>query len=157
VVRLWERPIEAFLTGPPALAPLVAVADWHRDMSDEELADVLRRAVHRLTTEAPPGLVTRLMSATVILTELRIGSQRANAMFELLEAEKESVAVRMLLDRVRADEHRKTLLRQGERKFGAPDPAVTEAVGAIKDLERLQRMADAILDAKSWDEFLATP
>jgi hypothetical protein len=49
------------------------------------------------------------------------------------------------------------LLRLGRIRFGAPDPATEAALTATKDLERLERMGEAILTAQSWQELLATP
>ena len=53
-------------------------------------------------------------------------------------------------------EARKLLLRMGQRKFGAPEPAAEAAVQAIADLDRLERMSDRIFDATSWPDLLAT-
>ncbi len=50
----------------------------------------------------------------------------------------------------------KLLLRLGRKRFGPPDSATETELTAIKDLERLERLADAILTAKSWTELLAT-
>ncbi|MGL6096478.1 MAG: hypothetical protein ACRC7O_11860 [Fimbriiglobus sp.] len=49
------------------------------------------------------------------------------------------------------------LLRQGRQQFGAPDPATESELKSIRDLDRLERLADAILTAKSWPELLGTP
>jgi hypothetical protein len=35
-------------------------------------------------------------------------------------------------------------------RFGAPDPATEAALAAMKDLERLERMGEAIFTAHSW-------
>ena len=47
------------------------------------------------------------------------------------------------------------MLRQGTRKFG-PEPTAESRLTAIDDLPRLERMADRMLDAVSWDDLLAT-
>lgn len=52
---------------------------------------------------------------------------------------------------------RKVLLRQGGKKFGAPDESTRAVLSAIEDEERLERMAEAILAASSWAEVLAVP
>ena len=49
------------------------------------------------------------------------------------------------------------LLRQGRRRFGQPDEATTVALKEIRDPDRLERLGDAIFDASSWQELLATP
>lgn len=46
------------------------------------------------------------------------------------------------------------LMRQGIKRFGGPDAAAE--LKSIRDLDRLERMADAILSAASWQELLAT-
>jgi hypothetical protein len=53
-------------------------------------------------------------------------------------------------------EARKLLLRQGRRKFGAPEPAIEATVQAITDLDRLERMSDRLLDVMTWQDLLAT-
>ena len=49
------------------------------------------------------------------------------------------------------------LLRWGRRRLGPPDESIVTALKAIKDLDRLGRLADAVLSATSWQELLATP
>ena len=49
------------------------------------------------------------------------------------------------------------ILRLGAKRFGAPAAATETAVRAITDHDRLQRMADRVLDATNWGEVLATP
>jgi transcription termination factor NusB len=49
------------------------------------------------------------------------------------------------------------LLRLGRRQFGELDASIESELKSIRDLERLERLADAILTAKSWPELLATP
>jgi hypothetical protein len=49
------------------------------------------------------------------------------------------------------------LLRQGKKRLGPADEVVVTALKAIKDLDRLNRLADAVLTVASWQELLATP
>ena len=49
------------------------------------------------------------------------------------------------------------LLRLGKRQFGAADSATEAAVTAIRDLDRLERMTEAVLTASNWQELLSTP
>ncbi|HEV3384773.1 MAG TPA: hypothetical protein VG097_08150, partial [Gemmata sp.] len=48
------------------------------------------------------------------------------------------------------------LLRQGEKQFGPLDASTEVELKSIRDLDRLDRLADAILTAKNWRELLAT-
>ncbi len=49
------------------------------------------------------------------------------------------------------------LLRQGRKRFGQPDEATIAALHAIKDVDRLERLADAVIEVGSWQDLLATP
>ena len=49
------------------------------------------------------------------------------------------------------------LLRQGRKRLRRADEATIAALHAVKDLDRLERLADAVIDVASWQELLATP
>jgi hypothetical protein len=57
----------------------------------------------------------------------------------------------------RLEESHRLLLRLGQSRFGRPDAAADAALRAIRDLDRLERLADAVLTGTSWQELLATP
>ncbi len=68
-----------------------------------------------------------------------------------------STAFDAMIERGQISECRRLVLRLGQKQFGAAaDPAVEAELTAIQDLDRLERFADAILTAKSWQELLAT-
>jgi hypothetical protein len=48
------------------------------------------------------------------------------------------------------------LLKQGRRLLGPPEPSVEAELTSIQDVERLDRMTEAILTVKSWEELLST-
>ncbi len=50
-----------------------------------------------------------------------------------------------------------TLLRQGTKKFGEPHDASVRRLAAVTNLDHLDRIADRIFDAVSWDDLLGTP
>ncbi len=55
---------------------------------------------------------------------------------------------------------KKTILRQGQKRFGPPDEAITARLGAItEDLARLDRMIDRLFEgtAANWQDLLDTP
>ena len=58
-------------------------------------------------------------------------------------------------------EARKLILRFGKKSLGAPNEAVTAALGTITDLQQLERLIEPLLErvvkVKSWQELLATP
>jgi hypothetical protein len=49
------------------------------------------------------------------------------------------------------------LLRHGSRRFGEPDHTTEKSLLAITDLDRLDRLTDAVLTTTNWRELLATP
>jgi predicted transposase YdaD len=59
----------------------------------------------------------------------------------------------------RVGEAQRMVLRQGGIRFGPPDQATRAAVEAIRDLDRLERIGDRILDMSigDWDGLLSTP
>jgi hypothetical protein len=54
-------------------------------------------------------------------------------------------------------EAQRIIIRVGQKRLGIADEATTAALKAIIDLDRLERLADAVLSAASWRELLATP
>ena len=53
----------------------------------------------------------------------------------------------------KTEEARSLLLRIGRNRFGAPDATVHAAL-ATASLERLEQMADRLLQVESWQELL---
>ncbi len=68
----------------------------------------------------------------------------------------ESTTYRGILEEGAIKELRKTLLRQGRIKFGAPDEATKAAIQSLTNLRRLERLSEQMLSASSWAELLAT-
>jgi predicted transposase YdaD len=56
----------------------------------------------------------------------------------------------------RFEEARALLLRLGAKRFGTAPSAIQEAVHAIADRERLERISERILEASDWNDLLAT-
>jgi len=52
---------------------------------------------------------------------------------------------------------RQSLLVLGQRRFGPPSPGVANTLNVTHDLSRLRQMMEAIIDASTWDDLLATP
>ena len=52
----------------------------------------------------------------------------------------------------------KLLLRQGTKRFGAPDAATLAAIEAIQDIDRLEAIGERILDPniQDWNDLLQT-
>jgi hypothetical protein len=63
----------------------------------------------------------------------------------------------MIIEQGCEKEAKSVLLRQGTRRFGAPDETISTQLSAITDLERLHRLEERVLDASTWQELLDTP
>ncbi len=57
----------------------------------------------------------------------------------------------------RANATRKIIAKLGPKSLGNADANVTNALNAIADIERLDRMVDRLDEASSWADLLATP
>ena len=129
------------------------------------LAPVIRRVVERLEREATPEDRAKLLTATYVLTGLRVMPQVAQRLFQGVRAMKESSTYQAILAEGRTEGRtegriealQKTLLRQGRQRFHtSPSEAVQAAIQAITDEGRLERMTERLLIASSWQELLET-
>jgi predicted transposase YdaD len=169
VVRTWRQPVERVLSGGLATLPLAPLAD----IAPEDLPDVIRRVDERLGREAEPSQGATIMTALVVLLGLRYTREVTRRMLDTIRGIEESHGYQLILERGlarglaegeargraegEAAEARRLLLRLGTRKLGPPDRATADAIAALADRERLERMADRLLDASSWAEVLAAP
>lgn len=158
VVRLWEQPVEAFLAGGVGTLPLAPLCQLPGNLTvDEALAGVIRRVAERIQAEAAPESVGDLLTATFVLTGMRVEPIRAVELFRGVSAMHASSTYQYILDEGRVAEARRILLLIGEVRFGAADEASSAALEAIADLGRLERMSKRLLSVSSWQELLATP
>jgi predicted transposase YdaD len=157
VIRLWQRPAEELLAGGLGVVPLAPLGKLPPGVRPPAgLAGVVGRVVERITREAAPDEGAELLTAAQVFTGLRAAKAKVKELFRGVRAMRESSGYQLILDEGREEEARKILLRQGQRKFGPPDPAVEATLQGITDLERLERMTDRIFDATSWPDLLAT-
>lgn len=162
VVRLWQQPVETLLQAGPAALPLATLC---RMPTGQQLPDALRDVVleiqRRLGRETSHAESMRLMTAAYILTGLRVRKTDLDSIYRGVGPMTESTAYDEAVEegelRGKISNSHTLLLRQGRRQFGLADEATESELKSIRDLERLERLADAILSAKSWAELLATP
>jgi len=98
---------------------------------------------------------------------LRFSPQFAQQVLQGVRQMRESSTYQFILDegraegraegeaRGRSDEARRLILRQGTKRFGAPDAATEAALAAVDTVERLEQLAERLLEAESWAELLA--
>jgi hypothetical protein len=124
---------------------------------EQALRGVIHQIDLRLSAEVSYSRAAQLMTAAFILTGLRAGRQNLSGIFRGVKVMHESSAFELYEEKGRVEECHRLLYRQGWNRFGAPEAEIGEALRAIQDLDRLERMADAVLTARSWQELLATP
>jgi predicted transposase YdaD len=141
--------------------------------ADEALPEVIARLVQRIDGEAPPEQGPILLTASFVLTGLRVSQQRVLELFQGVRKMRESTAYQAILDegraegeikgraegeiKGRAEEARRLLLRLGRKHLGDPEEAAEATVRAITDVERLELLAERITEVGSWQDLLRTP
>ncbi len=157
-IRLWQQPVERYLTGGIGLLPLAPLCQMPAEVSAEiAIRSVVQEIDRRLRSEVPNAEAARLMTAAFILTGMRVEKSQLVSIFDGVRVMHESTAYDVMLDEGRVDGQQRILLRLGRKYIGPPTPESESALKGIKDLDRLERMADAIFTAKSWEQLLATP
>lgn len=158
VVRMWQQPLAPFLTGGLNLLLLATLCQLPADQPIEEaLRGVVREIDRRLVAECEQGLAARLMTAAYILTGLRVEGDALGSIYDGVRTMHESSAYHLILDEGRIDGEQRLLLRLGRKWLGQPSEAIIAALRGIKDLDRLERLGDAVTDVASWQDLLATP
>lgn len=158
VVRMWEQPVERFLHGGLSLLPLAPLCQLPEDQPlTDSLRVVVREIDRRLAEECEPAQAARLMTAAYILTGLRIHRDKLGLIYDGVKVMHESSAYELILEEGAIKNAHRTLQLQGKQRFGTPTEDTVAALKAIKDLDRLERLTVAVLDAESWEELLDTP
>src|SRR5438067_877581 len=102
------------------------------------------------------------MTAAFILTGLRVAKETLASIYDGVRIMHESTAYDLILEEGRVEglregelrTYHRLLLRLGRKRFGPADAATESALTSIQDLDRLERMAEAVLSATSWQEWL---
>jgi hypothetical protein len=156
VVRMWQQPVEPFLRGGFGLLPLATLCRMPEDKPlAEALHDVVREIDRRLNQECEHPQAIRLMTAAFILTGLRVKKEDLASIYKGVRVMHESTAYDEAVEEGRIEATHHVLLKLGGKLLGPPDPSVESALTSIQDVERLDRMTEAILTVKSWEELLS--
>jgi len=98
-----------------------------------------------------------LMTAAYILTGMRLPREKLGSIYDGVKVMHESSAYDLILEEGAIKTSHRVLLRQGQMRLGTPNEETVAALKEIKDLDRLDRLVDAVLTVTSWQELLATP
>lgn len=161
IVRMWEQPVAPFLTGGLALLPLAPLCELPPNVTLEQaLRDVVHQIDQRLFATAPYERAVQLMTAAFVLTGLRAQRPYLDDIFRGVRVMHESSAFTYYEEKGRTEgriqECHRLLIRQGAYRMGSPDPTTESLIMCIRDLDRLERMGEAVLKVASWQELLAT-
>jgi hypothetical protein len=118
---------------------------------------IVREIDRRLAGECEPAQAARLMTAAYILTGLRIHRDNLGSIYDGVRIMHESSAYELIMEEGALKTAHRLLLLLGQRRFGSPGDETVSALKAIKDLDRLERLTVAVLNASSWQELLTTP
>jgi len=160
VVPLWERPAEAFLTGPLGTTPLAMLGALREGLPAQDgLTAVAQRLIVRLEQEAPADQARKLLTAAFVLTGLRVKRDVARQVFRGVQAMKDSDTYLAIVEEGEESKAKNVILRQGQKRFGPADESITAQLNSLTDLDRLDRLIDRLFDATaaSWQELLDTP
>jgi len=158
IVRLWHESPEAFLRGGVGLMPLATLCQPPQGMTVEEmLPGIIDEIGRRLTAEVARPEAVWLMTAAFILAGLRLPRTTLASIFAGVDMVHESSAFEIMEDRGRVRGARRLLARQAQERFGIATAEAEIAIREVSDLERLERMAVAILRSADWNEVVATP
>jgi hypothetical protein len=157
VVRLWEQAAESFLTGSLGLLPLAVLGKLPANRTVEDAArEVIQRIEARLLVELPRERAVVLMRAAAILASMRIKKNDLLRLFQGVGLMGEVAAFDYLVEQGEIKRLQKTLIKLGRRQFGRPDEASEAILQSIVDLDRLERLEEAIFTVNSWQDLLNT-
>jgi hypothetical protein len=157
IVRVWEVPATAWLSGGLGLVPLAPLGSVQK----ADLPAVVARMKRRFDREAP-SQAKELWSAAYILMGLCYEQALIQTLLRGVVNMKESVTYQAILEegeaigeaKGEAKEARKMLLLQGRDRFGEPSAKIAARLDAVTDLSRLESLAIRLLHVKSWEELL---
>jgi len=158
VIRVWERSADDLLRGGLGTLPLVPLAA----IDPGRLPALIRQMDLRLRREVSPDAIRDFWATTMILMGPRYDEVQVDELLRGVRQMRESVTYQAILregrdeGRVegRVEGERRLVARLGTQRFGAPGPSVVAALDALTDVDALERLADRLLTAQSWDDLL---
>ncbi len=153
VLRVWEVPAAAWLSGGLGLVPLAPLGS----VPKAHLPAVVAQMKQRFDREAP-SQTKELWSAAYILMGLRYETAMVQSLLRGVVNMKESVTYQAILEEGeaigKAEQTRRMLLLQGRDRFGEPAAKIVALLDAVTDLGRLEALVIRLLHVKTWEELL---
>jgi hypothetical protein len=154
IERVWKRPVEFWRERGIYLDAAFSLVTEEAERDLEGQALNLRERVR--ASGVDETIANALLNSSYFLCGLRYNWDMVTEIFRRLDMLlEESSTYQHVLEKGETKGQRRTLLRQGTKKFGPPSAAIADTLNAITDVQRLERLAERILDVRSWDELLA--
>jgi len=153
VIRVWELSSADLMAGPIGLVPLALLTND----AEPKLPELVRQMDERVSRELGDTEDAHLMkTACMLLLGMRYDVPIVRRLFAGVTNMRESAGYQIILDEGQLAALQRTVLRLGRKRFGPPTADVESQIKAIDidDLDRLDRMVDALDQVKSWDELL---
>jgi predicted transposase YdaD len=151
IIRVWEVPVERFLSGGLSTLPLAPVSA----VSRQALPGIIRRMDERLSQPRARRQAPDLWAATFTLLGLRYDQEFARALFRGVLGMRESTTYQAILAEGRVEEARRILLMLGEERLGAADGPARAVLEGIVEAEPLEELLHHLSEAENWQELLA--
>lgn len=153
VVRIWQIPVQTFLSGGLGILPLAPLSS----VAETDLPAVIQQMDRKIHQESTPEETGTLWTATAVLMGLRYSRERIQQLLHGVRGMKDSVIYQAIVEEGKVQMRQEDLLQLGRRRFGPPSQETEDAVRRISDLDHLGRLLDRVLDATAWEELLETP
>jgi predicted transposase YdaD len=169
LARVWEQPASVPLKGGLGTLPLALISD----LPPAQLQEVVRQVEGRLDVESPSD-AREIETAAYILMGLRYSREMIGQLLKGTRKMKESVTYQAIFEegeargeargeakgQVKGEAKGKTagernlVIRLASKKFGPPDANALFTLHAITDVERIEFLAERLLEAASWEDLL---
>jgi hypothetical protein len=169
MIRVWQRPVESFLTGGLGTLPLAPISALSRD----ELPSVVRRMDERIKNEGTPGKAASLWGTAYVLMGLRYPKDLVDQLLSGVNTMKESVTYQAILEQGRIDgltagvmlgmnqgalsEARRILNRLGRKRLGPAEPNINAAIIDLEDTDKIEALCERLDEVSTWEELFGEP
>lgn len=163
VEKVWERPVEYWLSAELGMRPLAILTDE----ASRNLSKGVDALVDSIEREEDKAEIKALLASAYILCGLRYQRDTINNAFGRLNMMlEESTTYQGILEEGEArglsrglsqglsQGLRNTIIRIGSKRFGPPTESITRTLHGIDDAMQLEILADRILDAGNWDDLV---
>lgn len=166
VVRLWELPVETFLTGPLALLPFAPLAN----VTPEDRDRVKQTIEQRLASEGTRAQKERVVTTLLELLALRYDDEGIQFWRDLMA--NPDVMKSPLVDYIRneartegrtegraegrAEGVRDIILRIGSTRFGPAPATILSTLDAVTDFDQLHSYLERLFTVQSWQDLLGS-